>query len=73
MKATVAERGQVTIPKELRDQLGIQAGTVLSFSADKGKLIAKKLTTDDPVARVYGCLGRGLFSDRLIARLRGKP
>ena len=47
MKATVAERGQVTIPKELRDKLGIQAGTVLTFSAENGKLIVKNwaLTT----------------------------
>ena len=73
MKATVAERGQVTIPKELRDKLGIQAGTVLSFSAEKGKLIVKKLNADDPVTRAYGCLGRTLSSDRLIAELRGKP
>jgi antitoxin PrlF len=73
MKATVAERGQVTIPKELRDKLGIQPGTVLSFSAEKGKLIVKKLNADDPVTRAYGCLGHGLSSDRLIAELRGKP
>ncbi len=73
MKATVAERGQVTIPKELRDKLGIQAGTVLTFSAENGKLIVKKLSADDPVTRTYGCLGRGLSSDHLIAQLRGKP
>jgi antitoxin PrlF len=31
MKAVVAERGQVTIPKRLRDRLGIRPGTVLEF------------------------------------------
>ena len=31
MKAKVADRGQVTIPKALRDRLGIRPGTVLDF------------------------------------------
>jgi bifunctional DNA-binding transcriptional regulator/antitoxin component of YhaV-PrlF toxin-antitoxin module len=63
----------VTITKELRDKRGIQAGTVLTFTAENGKLIVKKLGADDPVTRAYGCPSRGLSSDRQIAKLRGKP
>lgn len=56
----VAERGQVTIPKALRQTLGIGAGTVLEFAAENGRLIAVKTAagfvqsftwnaTDDPL------------------------
>ena len=42
MKARVAERGQVTIPKRLRERLGVKPGTVLEFSEEHGRLIAVK-------------------------------
>ncbi len=70
MKAIVAERGQVTIPKLLRDKLGIRSGTLLEFSARNGTLIAHKAETD-PVSSVYGCLKRKMNTDRFIRDLRG--
>jgi AbrB family looped-hinge helix DNA binding protein len=72
MKATVAERGQVTIPKILRDKLGIRPGTRLDFMDDRGKLVAVKVGDEDPVGRVFGCLGRGLKTDATIRSLRGR-
>jgi antitoxin PrlF len=39
MKTTVSEKGQVTIPKAIRDKLGLRPGTVLDFDAIEGKLI----------------------------------
>lgn len=56
MNAVVAERGQVTIPKPLRDKLGIGPRTVLDFREEKAKLVAVKVVPDDPVARLTGCL-----------------
>lgn len=70
MKAIVAERGQVTIPKPLREKLGIRPGTALEFSARDGVLIAQKAATD-PVAAVFGCLARKVDTDRFIRQLRG--
>lgn len=70
MKAVVAERGQVTIPKALRDKLGIRPGTALEFTAKNGLLIARKAETD-PVSKVFGCLARGVDSDRFLRELRG--
>jgi len=72
MKATVAERGQVTIPKTLREKLGIRPGTRLDFSDDRGRLVAVKVGDEDPVGRVFGCLGRGLDTDALMRFLRGR-
>jgi len=71
MKATVAERGQVTIPKPLRDKLGIRPGTKLDFTDDRGKLVAAKVGDEDPVGKVFGCLGRGRRTDIVIRSLRG--
>ena len=71
MKSRVAERGQVTIPKALRDRLGVVPGTTLEFSEDQGRLVAVKTTPADPVAKVYGCLGRKFKTDAFIAEIRG--
>jgi antitoxin PrlF len=71
MKARVAERGQVTIPKRLRERLGVKPGTVLEFTEEQGKLIAVKAGGLDSVSEVYGCLGRRLNTDAIMARLRG--
>ena len=42
MTTAVSEKGQVTIPKRLRDQLGLRAGTELTFAAVGGKLVGSK-------------------------------
>lgn len=70
MKARVAERGQITIPKRLRDRLGVKPGTVLEFSEEHGRLIAVKTGGIDPVSEVYGCLGKRLDTDAIVAQLR---
>ena len=72
MKAIVAERGQVTIPKSLRDQLGIRPGTALEFSAKDGALVARKAASD-PVSQVFGCLGGRGSTDPFIREIRGEP
>jgi antitoxin PrlF len=71
MKAKVAERGQVTIPKALRERLGIVPGTVLDFIEDQGRLIAKKTEAADAVDQVFGRLGRGRNTNDIIQEIRG--
>lgn len=73
MKATVAERGQVTIPKALRKKLGIKPGAVLEFHDEQGRLVAVKASVEDPVAQVYGMLKLGKSTDALMRELRGEP
>lgn len=72
MKAKVAERGQITIPKALRKKLGIQAGTIMDFQIKKSTLVAVKLTKHDPVAAVYGCLKLKKNTNKIINELRDK-
>jgi len=73
MKAKVAERGQVTIPKRLRERLGIRPGTVLEFREDEGRLVVEKEELADVVDRVYGALGKGRSTDAIVDELRGEP
>ncbi len=71
MKAVVAERGQVTIPKVLREQLGIRSGTVLDFAVKNCSLVVIKAEQADVVESVYGALDK-LNTDLIMNELRGE-
>lgn len=71
MKAVVTKRGAVTIPKKIRDRLGIAPRTVLNFRAEDGRLVATKVLETDPVAAVMGCLKLDKPTDALLDDLRG--
>jgi AbrB family looped-hinge helix DNA binding protein len=71
MKSRVSERGQITIPKRLRERLGILPGQVLEFEADHGRLVATKVAARDPVDAVYGMLGEKGSTDEFVDEIRG--
>ena len=73
MKAVVAERGQVTIPKRQRERLGIGPGTVLAFRKEAGKLVIEKAETAGALDRWYGSLGRRRRTDDIIRTMRRAP
>lgn len=54
MNSILSEKGQITIPKRLRDALGLEPGTVLDFSEQDGQLIAKRVETDSPFKKWRG-------------------
>ncbi len=72
MTTAVSEKGQVTIPKRVRDQLGIRSGTVLSFAAVNGKLVASKEETGDVFTkwRGRGRLPAKMTVDAYLSRTR---
>ncbi len=41
---TVSEKGQLVIPAELREELGITKGTRLAVSREEGRLILQPIT-----------------------------
>jgi AbrB family looped-hinge helix DNA binding protein len=73
MKATVSEKGQVTIPKALRNRLGIRPGATLDVREEAGRLVFTKQSNEDAVGGVYGILKMRRRTDRLMNSLRGKP
>ena len=73
MRTTVSEKGQITVPKPLRERLGIRAGDQLEVTEDGGRLVARKTVPSDPVGSVYGILNRRESTDDIIRALRGEP
>ncbi len=73
LRSRVSEKGQVTIPKPIRERLGIRPGEVLEFDDDPGgAAIARKAASRSAVDELYGVLGVAGGTDRLIDRLRGE-
>jgi len=73
MRTTVSEKGQITVPKVLRERLGIRAGDQLDVSEEGGRLVATKALPEDPVASVYGILNSPRSTDDVMRELRGEP
>ena len=53
MEATVAERGQITLPKAVRDALGLTKGTVLKVELEGSRIVLRK-HVDDAISRARG-------------------
>ena len=53
MEATVAERGQITLPKPVRDALGLTKGTKLKVEIEGGRIVMRK-DVNDAISRLRG-------------------
>ncbi len=71
MKTTVSEKGQITIPKRLRDRLGLRPGTVLEFEEANGRLVGRKLIAADHLDELVGILGLPEGTDAFLREIRG--
>ncbi len=74
MKGRVTSKGQVTIPKELRERFGIQAGEQVDFAAaDDGIRLRKVVDRGKPLG-ILGCLKKELAGRsvaEVLEELRG--
>jgi AbrB family looped-hinge helix DNA binding protein len=73
----IGERGQVTIPKQIREQLGLAPHTEVEFEVVKGEVVLRKKPKRVDFARWSGYCAKsasepGLTVDELIDELRGK-
>ena len=73
MEATVAERGQITLPKAVRDALGLTKGSKLKVELIDGRIVLRK-DVQDALSRVRGRfkLAQGLTTDDVMRELRGR-
>jgi AbrB family looped-hinge helix DNA binding protein len=73
MNAILSEKGQVTIPKAIRDDLGLVPGSILDFVEDQGRIIVKRVMTENPVSawRGKGHLPVGDSVMGYLDRIRG--
>ena len=73
MDATVAERGQITLPKAIRDALGLTKGTRLKIELDGSRIVIRK-DVNDAISRARGRfrLPQGKTTDDVMRELRGR-
>jgi AbrB family looped-hinge helix DNA binding protein len=73
LTVTVAERGQITLPKPVRDALGLAKGSKLSIELDGGRIVLRK-EVDDAISRLRGRfrLPPGVSTDDVMRELRGR-
>ncbi len=69
--ATVSEKGQVTIPKALRDRLGIRPGQRLEAHDEGGRIVLEKIDETDSIDRAYGSVKTGVTTDEFLREIRG--
>jgi antitoxin PrlF len=76
MATTVTSKGQVTIPKPVRERLGIQPGNAVDFElAADGRVVLIKVDGQRRVSRfeaLRGRAGAGLTTDEIMALTRGE-
>jgi AbrB family looped-hinge helix DNA binding protein len=72
--AKVTSKGQITIPKEIREKLGISPGEEIGFVERRGVFFIKKPVKKSPLEKWMGRLKdlKGSESDKIIDDLRGK-
>jgi len=73
MEATVAERGQITLPKQVRDALGLTKGSRLKVELDGARIVLRK-DVGDALSRMRGRikLAPGVTTDDVMRELRGR-
>ena len=76
MSVRVTRKGQVTIPKPVRDRLGINPGTKVDFElADDGRAFMRRVggrtAKRSRFERMRGTATSGLTTDEIMALTRG--
>jgi AbrB family looped-hinge helix DNA binding protein len=79
-RTVISSKGQVVIPAELRDQLGLDKGTQATWREENGNLVLTPITLQR-IREIRGCLKpgpgepsafEGLFEERERERRREK-
>jgi AbrB family looped-hinge helix DNA binding protein len=69
----IMERGQITIPKKLRDIYGLKTNMEIDIvPVDEGLLIVKRGGGNSQFKEVYGILNKKGNSDDYIEKIRGR-
>jgi antitoxin PrlF len=73
----VTDKGQVTIPKELRDELGIGSGTEVEFERVDDAIVVRKATGQPSrgrriAERLIGAGDVQMTTDEIMALTRGE-
>ena len=72
LDVTLAERGQMVIPKEARDALGLRPGSKLQIRLEGNRLVVEKKVALDLSRWVGKAVDDGLTRDQALTELRGR-
>jgi len=70
----LTSKGQITMPKEVRDRLGLRPGDEVEFIPDNGSYVVRKRAARSPFGKYIGYLSHlaGQDVDELVEEMRGK-
>ena len=75
MGHTLTSKGQVTIPKAVRDMLGIGPGSEIEFGIENGNIVIRKAGVREPLKSRFdslvGMAGPGPSTDEVMEVFRG--
>jgi AbrB family looped-hinge helix DNA binding protein len=72
MRSRISSKGQITIPVDIREALGLRTGTLVVFErCPEGALLRKGATGEHPVDKAYGILKLPTSVDVLLDAMRG--
>lgn len=73
-KTKITSKGQVTIPKAVRDQMGLRPGDEIEFVRDDGSFKLQKVIAESPFDEWVGYLKEwaGYDVDEMIEEMRGR-
>lgn len=69
-KAKVTSKGQITIPKELRDKIGIRTGSYIEIKETAAGYVISKHINENCLKKYVGILNSQDSSDNIIKELR---
>ncbi|MDP9238804.1 MAG: AbrB/MazE/SpoVT family DNA-binding domain-containing protein [Chloroflexota bacterium] len=72
-RSKVTSKGQVTIPKEVRDRLGLRMGDEIEWKTDRSILQVRKVRRRSKLDKWVGYLKdlKGQGPDELVREMRG--
>jgi len=70
-KIKVTSKGQVTIPKKLREEMGIGTGDYLEIREKAAGYVISKQINKEKIKKYVGILKKDKSSDDIVKELRG--
>jgi AbrB family looped-hinge helix DNA binding protein len=73
-KSKITTKGQVTVPREVRNRLGLKTGDELEFVEENGVYRVKKILPPNQLKKYRGYLKSlsGADADIIVEEMRGK-
>jgi AbrB family looped-hinge helix DNA binding protein len=73
-KTKITTKGQITVPKQVRERMGLRTGDELEFIEERGVYRIKKCLPAAPFKKYRGYLKdlAGNDPDKVIVEMRGK-